>query len=216
VAEVDADPVGLNTQLGRFTTFLNLLDMCAVAVPSGTVENLPFGVSCIGPAFTDLVQIDLARRVEGRTSPDQGGAAESGAWRRACSGRLAPPGIPLAVVGAHLSGQPLNHQLTERGGRLLGPDRTAATYRLYALATTPPKPGLLRVEVGGRPIALEIWELPPVGFADFVAHLPSPMAIGSLQLDDGSSVPGFLCEPVAVEGAADITEHGGWRAYLAS
>jgi allophanate hydrolase len=120
------------------------------------------------------------------------------------------------VVGAHLSGQPLNHQLTDRGGRLLGPAATAAAYRLFALDTVPAKPGLIRVSSGGQPIALEIWELPPAGFASFVAALPSPMAIGSLLLDDGSSVAGFLCEPVATEGATDITVHGGWRAYLAA
>jgi allophanate hydrolase len=217
IAEVLADPIGTNTRLGTYTTFLNLLDQCAVAVPFGLCAGLPFGVSCIGPAFTDLVQIDLARRLEraGRAA-EHGSATRTGDWRTSASGHLAPPGLPLAVVGAHLSGQPLNHQLTERGGRLLGPAATAAAYRLFALDTVPAKPGLIRVSSGGQPIALEIWELPPAGFASFVAALPSPMAIGSLLLEDGSSVAGFLCEPVATEGATDITVHGGWRAYLAA
>jgi allophanate hydrolase len=211
LAEVRADPVGVNLALGRFTTFLNLLDMCAVAVPCSTVDGLPFGISCIGPGFSDLVQADLARRVEGAP-----GAGRTPDWRSARTGRLAPPGVSIAVVGAHLGGQPLNHQLTERGGRFLGPATTAATYRLYALDTVPPKPGLVRVREDGGAIDVEVWELSPAGFADFVAHVPAPMVIGTLELDDGTLVSGFLCETLAIEGAADITAHGGWRDYLGS
>jgi allophanate hydrolase len=211
LAEVAADPVGTNTALGRFTTFLNLLDLCAVAVPFGTCDGLPHGVSCIGPAFSDLVQLQVARQCE-----EPRAMAGSGDWRQAGEGQLHPSGVALAVVGAHLSGQPLNHQLTDRGGRLLGPAVTAATYRLFALRTEPPKPGLIRVGEGGVSIALEVWELPPSGFADFVAHLPAPMAIGTLALSDGSEVTGFLCEPMATEDALDISRFGGWRNYLAS
>jgi allophanate hydrolase len=210
LAEVAADPVGSNTALGRFTTFLNLLDMCAVAVPFGTCDGLPHGVSCIGPAFSDLVQMQIATQFEDPAVP---GSAQ---WRHAGDGQLHPTGVALAVVGAHLSGQPLNHQLTERGGRLLGPASTTAAYRLFALPTEPPKPGLVRVSKEGASIALEVWELPPSGFADFVAHLPSPMAIGTLELSDGSRVTGFICEPIATEGALDISHYGGWRNYLAS
>jgi allophanate hydrolase len=184
--------------------------MCAVAVPAGAVAGLPFGVSCIGPAFSDLVQLDMARRVVGT------GILAPATWAEARRGRLSPPGVLLAVVGAHLYGQPLNHQLTERGARLLGPARTAGCYRLHALATDPPKPGLRRVDAGGGPVALEIWELPPVAFAEFVAAVPTPMAIGPVLLEDGTSVPGFLCEPAALSDAPDITEHGGWLNYLAA
>jgi allophanate hydrolase len=216
LAEVAADPVGLNTQLGRFTTFLNLLDMCAVSVPFGTCDGLPFGLSCIGPAFTDLVQAELASRLErGGTVPSSTIQPPS-SWRAARAGRPAPPGIVLGVVGAHLTGQPLNHQLTDRCGRLLGTTTTAERYRLLALDTAPAKPGLVRVRSGGERITVEIWELPPAGFGDFVAHVPAPMVIGTLELADGALVPGFLCEPIALEGAADITEYGGWRAYLVS
>jgi allophanate hydrolase len=207
--EVARDPVGVNAELGRFTTFLNLLDMCAVAVPGPPVAGLPFGVSCMGPAFSDLVQLDIARRVVGEGIP------ASATWTEARLGRLSPPGVLLAVVGAHLSGQPLNHQLTERGGRLLGPALTASCYRLHVLATDPPKPGLRRVAAGGDSVAAEIWELPPVAFAEFVAAVPAPMAIGPVLLENGTSVPGFLCEPVALHDAPDITVHGGWRDYLA-
>jgi allophanate hydrolase len=210
LAEVAEDPFGVNADLGRFTTFMNLLDMCAVSVPAGTVGGLPFGVSCIGPAFSDLVQLDLARRLVGVSPP----AASS--WREGRRGRLCPPALPVAVVGAHLSGQPLNYQLTERGARMLGPARTAACYRLHSLATDPPKPGLRRVDAGGAQVALEVWELPPAAFGDFVAAVPPPLVIGSVLLEDGTSVPGFLCEPVALDGAPDITGHGGWRDYLAA
>jgi allophanate hydrolase len=202
--------VGVNAELGRFTTFLNLLDMCAVAVPAGAVAGLPFGVSCIGPAFSDLVQLDMARRVMGAGIP------APATWAEARRGRLSPPGALIAVVGGHLSGQPLNHQLTERGARLLGPARTADCYRLHALATDPPKPGLRRVDAGGGPVAAEIWELPPVAFAEFVAAVPPPMTIGPVLLEDGTSVPGFLCEPVALSDAPDITVYGGWRSYRAA
>jgi allophanate hydrolase len=216
LAEVAADPVGVNTQLGRFTTFLNLLDMCAVSVPFGACEGLPFGVSCIGPAFTDLVQAAVASDLERGATDPVPPPPPARPWRAAPPGPMTPPGLALAVVGAHLSGQPLNHQLTERGGRLLGTAFTADAYRLYALTTVPAKPGLRRVGAGGAAIALEIWELSPAAFGDFVSNVPSPMVIGSVQLNDGTAVPGFLCEPLALEGATDITDYGGWRAYLHS
>jgi allophanate hydrolase len=208
LVEVSGDPLGVNMALGHFSTFLNLLDMCAVAVPAGVAAGRPFGVSCIGPAFTDLVQLEIAARLEHPSPP----APTSSSHRSPL--RLSPPAFSLAVVGAHLSGQPLNHQLTARGARLRRATRTAACYRLHALATEPPKPGLARVTGGGLPIDVEIWELAPCRFADFVASVPAPMTIGTVLLEDGASVPGFLCEPVALEGAPDISEFGGWKAYL--
>jgi allophanate hydrolase len=198
----------VNSGLGHFTTFLNLLDMCAVAVPARVAAGQPFGVSCIGPAFTDLVQLEIAARLEGSASP-----APTFLPLRSKL-RLRPPALSFAVVGAHLTGQPLNHQLTERGARLRRSTRTAACYRLHALATEPPKPGLARVTRGGLPIDVEVWDLAPARFADFVASVPPPMSIGTVLLDDGTSVPGFLCEPVALEGAPDISEFGGWKTYL--
>ena len=210
LAEVAADPVGVNAGLGHFTTFLNLLDMCAVAVPAGVVARRPFGVSCIGPAFSDLVQLEVAARLERSLSPVATRAPLHSTLR------LKPPAVSLAVVGAHLSGQPLNHQLTSRGARLRDVTRTAACYRLHALATEPPKPGLVRVTRDGRSIDVEVWELAPSRFADFVASVPLPMSIGTVLLEDGTSVPGFLCEPLVLEGAPDISEFRGWKAYLDS
>ena len=127
--------------------------------------------------------------------------------------------IPIAVVGAHLSGQPLNHQLTERGARLISAERTAPQYRLFALATAPPKPGLVRVAVDdtrGAAIDVEVWELDVAAFGDFVAQVPAPMCIGQVTMADGRTVSGFLCEPLAIEHADEITAFGGWRAYRAA
>jgi allophanate hydrolase len=210
LAQVAADPIGINAQLGVFTNFVNLLDLCAVAVPSASVDGLPCGVSLIGPAWSDRVQAELGRRAAFDAGAD--GPAADDAWARP-----ALPAVALAVAGAHLSGQPLNHQLTERGARLVRATTTAPVYRLLALATEPPKPGLVRVADGahGGAVEVEVWEVPPAGFADFVAALPRPMAIGKVSLADGTSVPGFLCEPEATVGAEDITAAGGWRAYLA-
>jgi len=123
----------------------------------------------------------------------------------------------IAVVGAHLSGLPLNSQLTERGGKLISPAKTAANYKLFALPnTTPPKPGLLRVPAGAASIELELWELGPAEFGSFVDAVPPPMCIGNIELEDGRWVNGFLCEPYALEGATEITHFGGWRAFIAS
>lgn len=128
----------------------------------------------------------------------------------------ADPPILLAVCGAHLEGQPLHHQLTERGARLVARTTTAPRYRMVALPTEPPKPGLARVAGAGAAIEVEVWALDPAGFGTFVAAVPAPLAIGKVELADGTWVPGFTCEPVALDGAPDISVHGGWRAWLAS
>jgi allophanate hydrolase len=200
---VEADPIQLNTNLGYYTNFVNLMDLAAVAVPAGfRRDGLPFGVSLIGPAFSDAALLALASRFAG-TAPQAAGDA--------------PGCIHVAVVGAHLTGQPLNSQLTDRGARLVQSCRTSPEYRFYALAnTTPPKPGLVR-EPGfdGPGIALEIWAVPAQHFGSFVAGVPPPLAIGSVQLDTGEWVKGFVCEPMATAGATEITACGGWANYLA-
>jgi allophanate hydrolase len=191
LAEVAADPIGANSRMGRFTNFANLLDRSALAVPAGRVDGLPFGVMLTGAPFADRALAELARRIQ-------------------------DPFLELLVVGAHLAGQPLNHQLVAAGGSLVAAVETAAAYRLFALDTVPPKPGLVRVAEGGSRIAGEVWRLPAAGLGSFVAALPAPMAIGSVELDDGSRVTGFLVEPFATPGALDISGHGGWRAYRAA
>jgi allophanate hydrolase len=206
---VEADPIRLNTNLGYYTNFVNLMDLAAVAVPAGfRRDGLPFGVSLIGPAFSDAALLALASRYAGESRDVRG------------RGSLDPPPgcIHVAVVGAHLTGQPLNHQLTERGARLVQSCRTSPEYRFYALANTaPPKPGLVR-EPGfeGPGIALEIWAVPSHHFGSFVAGVPPPLGIGSVQLDTGEWVKGFICEPAGLPGATEITAFGGWRNYLAA
>lgn len=209
VAEMQADPVRLNSHLGRYTNFVNLLDCAAVAVPAGFRPNgLPFGVTLVGPAFTDAALADIGDRLHGKVQPVTVPVVNS------------PPSdwLPIIVVGAHLTGMPLNPELTSVGGIRLGEVRTAPDYRFYALAgTIPPKPGLVR-EPGfaGPGILAEEWALPPAAFGAFVARIPAPLGVGKLTLDDGRQVTGFLCEGHALAGATEITGYGGWRAYRAS
>jgi allophanate hydrolase len=197
---VEADPVELNTNLGYYTNFVNLLDLAAVSVPAGFRTNgLPFGISFIGPASSDDALLSLADFYHSGVAPG------------------APPGcISIAVVGAHLTGQPLNWQLTDRGARLMKTCRTAAGYRLYALAgTVPPKPGLVRDPTFEGPgIEVEVWAVPEDRFGGFVAAVPAPLGIGSATLDNGDVVKCFVCEGYAIEGATEITSFGGWRNYL--
>ncbi|WP_200302745.1 allophanate hydrolase [Streptomyces adelaidensis] len=188
LAEVAADPLGANARLGRFTNSTNLFDLAAVAVPAGEVRGLPFGVMLIGPAFTDE--------------------------RLARIATLLLPEARLAVVGAHLSGQPLNSQLLALGAQLEQTTTTAPVYRLHALDTTPPKPGLVHVGEDGSPVEVEVWRLPAEGLGRLLTTLPRPMTLGTIELSDGTRTPGFLCEPTALREAPDITEYGGWRAYL--
>jgi allophanate hydrolase len=192
IEQVLAEPVVLNTKLGYYTNFVNLLDLAAVAIPAGFRPNgLPFGVTLIGPAGTDTALHQLA----------------SGSYSST------PPGCVLvAVLGAHLSGQPLNWQLTDRGARLKKTCKTAPGYRFYSLG---PKPGLVREEgFAGPGIEVEVWAVPATEFGSFVALIPPPLSIGTATLDDGSAVKCFLCEPYAIAGAKEITELGGWRAHL--
>ena len=198
---VAADPVRLNTNLGYYTNFVNLLDLAAVAIPAGFRPNgLPFGISIVGPAFTDRGLLALASRYLGEPV------------------RASAPGcIAVAVLGAHLSGQPLNWQLTDRGARLLKTCRTAPEYRFYALDGAIPKPGLIRDNAFAGPgIEVEVWAVPEDQFGSFVAAVPPPLGIGNAVLDSGETVKCFICEPYAVANAIEITEFGGWRKYLES
>jgi allophanate hydrolase len=217
-AQVEADPIGTNTRLGRYTNFVNLLDLAAIALPAGfRPDGLPFGITFVAPARTDRALCALGERWQRPLSPEAGSAEATPP--HAAPVPTDPTGaaeVPLAVVGAHLSGQPLNGQLTDRGARLLRTCRTAAAYRLFALpGTTPPKPGLLRTGAGAA-IEVEVWSMPVERFGTFVAAIPAPLGIGTVELDDGTRVLGFLCESYALEGARDISGFGGWRNYLAS
>jgi allophanate hydrolase len=201
IAEVAADPVGMNARLGTYTSFCNLLGLCAVAVPAGEADGGQFGVTVMAPAFADRVAADVARLLVGGRRPAAG---------------VGPPGVKLVVVGAHRAGQPLNHQLTSRGARLCGVVRTAPEYRLYRLDTDPPRPGLARTDDGGAAIEAELWELPPAGLGEFMTDVPPPLAIGHVRLADGSEPLGFLCEGAALDSAEDITAFESWIAYMGS
>jgi allophanate hydrolase len=212
LAAVAADPLGVNARLGRFTNFANLLDTCAAAVSSGfTPQGLPTGVTLFAPAWHDLLVARLSAAVQDALALPMGFTGERLRSPQRIEG--ADGGLELAVFGAHLSGQPLNHQLVSLGGRLAGAIRTAPAYRLHALATTPPKPGLVRG--GTSSIAGELWRLPTAAFATFVAAIPAPLGIGKVELDDGRQVCGFLAEAAACTGTPDISTWGSWPAWLA-
>lgn len=210
IREVMAEPLALNANLGRYTNFVNLLDMSAIALPAGFRDNATgFGVTLIGPAWADGGLLDLARRYEAAgPAPEVPPLDLAGA----------EPGVRLAVVGAHLADMPLHWQLASREARLARRCRTAPAYKLYAMAgSVPPKPALAHVGAagGGAAIEVEVYALSVEAFGSFVAEVPPPLAIGTVVLDDGSEVKGFVAEPRALEGAEDITALGGWRAYVA-
>ena len=214
VDEVEADPVRLNANLGYYTNFMNLLDLAATAVPAGFQnDGLPFGVTLIAPPHQDGPLLHLASRMH-QTLGGKLGATDH-ALPSAETLNLLPDGqVRVAVVGAHLSGLPLNPPLIERNARLVSTTQTAPTYRFYALPDGK-RPGLIQVQEGGAAIACEVWEMPASQFGSFVAGIPVPLGIGKLDLADGSVVNGFICEPIGVANAQDITQYGGWRAWLA-
>lgn len=218
IKDVLGDPVALNSNLGVYTNFVNLMDLSALAVPAGFRPNgLPFGVTLIGRAFADgllaALGDSLHRALEGA---ELGATGKPLADTRPVEPIAPADRIAVAVVGAHLSGQPLNSQLRERNARLVSTTRTAGGYSFYALpGTVPAKPGLVFDGRGAGGIEVEIWEMDAAGFGSFVALIPAPLGIGTLTLSDGRQVKGFLCETHALEGAEDITSYGGWRAYLA-
>ena len=216
-----ADPVVQNRNLGAYTNFVNLLDYAALSVPTCLrADGLPFGVTLIGPCGSDWQLAGLGQRLHHASGLTLGA---TGAAMPAAAALPVPafgdvPTMRVAVVGAHLSGMPLNGQLTERGAVRLRETRSAPHYRLYALpGTVPPKPGMVRVPAGeGAALVVEVWEMPMAAYGSFVALIPAPLGIGTLTLEDGSSVQGFVCESLALEGAEDITHHGGWRRYIES
>lgn len=213
--EIAASPIALNSNLGLYTNFVNLLDLSAVAVPAGMrPRGLPFGITLIAPSGYDRALLAFSDQMH-KAAGGSMGVTKPLIVDQPDLEAPVQESILLAVVGAHLKGQPLNWQLTSRGAQFVKASRTAKNYRLFALANTKPsKPGLVR-EAGprGAGIDLEVWAMSPDAFGSFVAEVPSPMVIGSVNLFDGSTVKGFLCEPAALEGATDITHLGGWRAY---
>ena len=215
LAELETDPMQPNSRLGYYTNFMNLLDLAAVALPAGFApDGLPFGITLFADAFREHALLALGARFEEALQLPLGATGQPRA--PAETSASLPPGYATVVVcGAHMSGLPLNHQLTRRGGFLIEATCTADCYRLYALPGGPPhRPGLVRVPEGGAAIDVEIWALPLAHYGSFVAGIPAPLGIGSVALSDGRHVQGFVCEAYAITGAEDITALGGWRRYL--
>lgn len=215
IDEVNDDPITLNNQLGYYTNFMNLLDLSAVAVPTGFDDRgLPFGCTLFAPAFHDEGLLTIADQFHrqgglpltttGRSLPEQAPVKVTHAHT-----------VPIAVCGAHMDGLPLNHQLRERGARLISRTHTAPEYRLYALPGGPPdRPGLARVNEKGEPIGVEVWEMPTQHVGSFLSSIPSPLGLGKVRLADGQFVTGFICETADLDRARDITSFGDWRSFL--
>jgi allophanate hydrolase len=218
VEQVLADPIGLNSRLGTYTNFVNLLDLCGLAVPASMhADGTPFGITLLAQSGQDAALASLGRVFHADTGLPLGATGALQPTLAKIPDKLVDDEVALAVVGAHLSGMPLNGELKAFGARLVAETTTTPDYRLYALAgTMPPKPGLLRVATGsGAAIAVEIWALPLARFGAFVAKVPPPLSIGTLTTADGRAVKGFLVEAEATQGARDISAFGGWRAFMA-
>jgi allophanate hydrolase len=222
LAEVAADPVVVNSLMGTYTNFCNLFDLCAVAVPAGEVDGAQFGLTVVGRTFDDAVAADIARRLEATpaapalfaagaapaVSHPGAGPSSSAPWPVAAGATA----VPLVVVGAHRKGQPLAPQLEALGAAWDGPVRTSARYRMVSLDTVPPKPGVYRSDDDGAELAGERWLVSEAGLGRFLAELPEPMLLGSIELADGSRAVGFTCDAVAAAGGEDITRYGDWLA----
>ena len=219
VAEVTADPVVLNTRLGTYTNFVNLFGMAGIAVPSVILDDgTPVGVTFLASSGRDVFLAGVGAAYHAATGLPLGALGSGFAPKPVAVSSPPPDHVALAVVGAHMSGMPLNRELTALGGTYLETSRTSADYRLFALAgTTPTRPGLLRGPVGGgHAIEVEVWSLPAEGFGRFVASVPAPLSIGTVRLNDGRGVKGFLVEAEGVAGARDVSSYGGWRTAIAA
>lgn len=215
LAEMEVEPVLFNSQFGVYTNFTNLADLSALALPAGLrTDGLPAGITLIAPAWHDQALIHFGKRWQGSLGLPLG--ATERFLPEPQPEKLAAGTVRVAVVGAHLTGMPLNFQLTSRDAVLVEQTLTDGDYKLYALpGTVPPKPGLAKA-VNGKSIIVELWDMPIARFGEFVAEIPAPLGIGNLKLIDGRSVKGFICEPWALSDALDITNFGGWRAYITS
>lgn len=212
ITDVLADPIESNARLGCFTTFVNLLDLSALAVPAGfRPDGLPFGVSLVAPPFHEARLLALGSRLHTAAGVSMG-----------ATGHPVPAPVParaptserveVVVCGAHMTGLPLNSKLVARGGRFVEATKTAPVYRMVDLGDG--RPGLERV-TSGAAIEVEVWDLPVEGFGALVAEIPPPLGVGSVKLASGREVKGFLCESIAARDAVDITHFGGWRNYRA-
>ncbi|WP_299730554.1 allophanate hydrolase [uncultured Endozoicomonas sp.] len=212
--EVRENPVRNNSILGTYTNFMNLLDYCATAVTVGFTESgVPWGVSLFNKAFTDIQLLGFASRLERVVNLPQGATSYAKPTSVVSGAPASAEVIDVVVCGAHLEGQPLNWQLTDRGGVLKSKTKSSACYRLYALPDGK-RPGMARDESNGGAIEVEVWSLPADTFGSFVNGIPAPLGIGKVELMDGSWVSGFICDGYGLQGALDITDYGSWCVWL--
>ena len=217
VAQLREEPILYNSHLGHYTNFVNFFGLSALALPFGfRPDGLPFGITLVARAEAERSLLAFGARWQ-RAVPLPLGKTNSVLPPQSADPVVVEDRVSIAVVGAHMSGLPLNRQLTALGGQLERTGKTAPVYRLYALPGGPPhRPGMVRVTTGGGAIELEVWSLPSASVGAFLRQIPPPLSIGTVALGDGSTVLGFLCESHVVLDARDITSLGGWRAYLAS
>ncbi len=217
LAEMAESPIENNSHLGTYTNFTNLADLSAIAVPAGfRADGLPFGITFIAPAWHDTALADFAEKWQKYLKLPLGAVAKTLPEANSVMSAPSAQHFRVAVVGAHLTGMPLNFQLTTRQAVHVETTTTSADYALYALpGTVPPKPGLARQEAGQK-IIVELWDIPKARFGEFVAEIPTPLGMGNIELADGRWVKGFICEPYGLNGAKNISEFGGWRAYIQS
>jgi len=222
VSDLSADPIGPNSRLGTYTNFVNLLDLCGIAIPTGPRrDGRPGSLTLLARGGQDALAAALGRELHTRTADDMGATLGATGRQLPPPASLAPQALatelPLVLVGAHMAGLPLNPQVTALGGRFLRVARTAPHYRLYRLDGPPPaRPGLIRSDTGGAAIAVEVWALPLDRVGNFLAAIPAPLGLGRVELEDGTKVTGFLAESSGLAGAEEITALGGWRASLAA
>jgi len=214
IEDVEADPLIKNSHMGAYTNFVNFADLSAIALPNVIrTDGLPSGVTFIAPAWHDQALAHFAQTWQSTTSLQLGKSDQHYLKKVLIQSKNS---IKLAVVGAHLTGMPLNFQLTTRLGTLVKKTHTAKSYKLFALKnTTPPKPGL-QFDYDGQSIEVEVWDIPLANFGAIVAEIPAPLGIGNLQLEDGTWVKGFICEGYVISEAIDISHFGGWRSYIQS
>ena len=218
IRELLGDPITLNSNMGYYTNYMNLLDLCGVAVPAGFMSNgIPFGVTLIAPCFREISLLNQALRWEQQQQLPMGASDQVYRSDAKLPAVTTSDQIKVAVCGAHLSGMPLNWQLAERGATLVAETETSANYRFYALAGGPVKrPGLMRHESNGCRIKVEVWSVPAAEFGGFVSAIPYPLGIGKLELISGEWVSGFICEAAGLAGSEDISALGSWRSYIAT
>ncbi len=217
LADLEADPIGPNNELGTYSNFVNLLDLCALAVPARfRKDGFPASITLIAPAGRDGLLAALGARLHALAGVGIGTTTMKAPEPTIASGRVTPAEIELAVVGAHLSGMPLNHELADRGARFLRAAVTSPDYRLFALPGGPPfRPGLMRVASReGGAIVAEVWAIAPEKLGGLVACIAEPLSIGTVRLADGTTPKGFIVESEGIKDAKDITSFGGWRAYM--